>query len=134
MALLLDTHIWIWLTEGDKRLSRANAAHIEKAGDGTLMISAISVWEIAMLAHRGRLLMDRSPRAWAEASFSYLGIHVIPLAADTALESYALPGNFHSDPADRLIVATARQKGLTLVTQDKAILAYAKKGHVTVLK
>jgi PIN domain nuclease of toxin-antitoxin system len=134
MPLLLDTHIWVWFMQDDKSLSLANKALLEKPPAGGIAVSAISVWEIAMLMHRGRLTLHQSPRAWIEASLAFMEARIIPIDAAVALESYALPEGFHGDPADRMIVATARQHGLTLITQDKAILTWAKKGHVMTVK
>lgn len=132
MSLLLDTHSWIWFAENDRRLAPKHKAHIEKTPVGDILVSAVSVWEVAMLVHYGRLALSHSPHAWVENSLRK-GIRILPFTADIALESYNLPGDFHKDPADRMIVATARHLGLTLVTQDKALLAYAKKGHIKVV-
>ena len=134
MKLLLDTHIWIWFESGNPKLAKNNLEIIQKTTQGKIAISAISVWEIAMLVSYGRLELGCNPKIWVEESCNTLGLEVIPLTTDIALESYALPDVFHSDPADHMIVATARQKGLTLITQDNAILNYAKKGYCKIPK
>jgi PIN domain nuclease of toxin-antitoxin system len=133
MSFLLDTHSWIWFAKNDRRLARKHKIYIEGAPADGILASAVSVWEIAMLVHYGRLVLAQSPRAWVENSLKS-GIRILSFTAEIALESYNLPGDFHKDPADRMIVATARQKGLKLITQDKAILAYARKGHVVIAK
>jgi PIN domain nuclease of toxin-antitoxin system len=133
MSLLLDTHDWIWFAEDNPKLLRARKVLIEKTPVGAIYVSAVSVWEIAMLVHYGRLVLAQNLHTWVENSLQ-AGIQVIPLTAQIALESYMLPGEFHKDPADRMIVATARQMRMTLMTQDKAILAYGKKGHVRIAR
>lgn len=133
--LLLDTHIWIWLAEGRRRFPAALTDEMQRASEANrLFISAISVWEFAMLVYRRRFDLDDVPAVWVKRSCSRLGLEILPMDADISLESYALPGEFHGDPADRMIVATARLRGATLVTQDTKILAYAKKHRLSVLK
>ncbi len=134
--LLLDIHIWIWLLFGtpgvfspamQKRLdlsSRANPLHV----------SFISAWEVAMLSVKGRLNLDMPTQAWIEQSLSHPAMRLLALDDPAvAVESNELPGDFHADPADRLLVATARIGGYTLVTRDQKILDYGKAGHVSVL-
>ena len=134
MNLLLDTHIWIWFEAGNPKLTKNNLELIKNAKQEKMLVSAASVWEIAMLVSCGRLELGCTPRIWVEESCDKLGLEVIPLTTDIVLESYALPDNFHGDPADRMIVATARKKGLTLITQDKAILSYSQKGYCKIPK
>jgi PIN domain nuclease of toxin-antitoxin system len=134
--LLLDTHVWIWLSFGtpgvfkpdmQKRLdlsSRANPLHV----------SFISGWEVAMLAAKGRLNLDMPTHGWIEQSLSHPAMRLIALDDPAvAVESNELPADFHADPADRLLVATARIGGYTLVTRDQKIMDYGKAGHVNVL-
>ncbi|KYG64710.1 hypothetical protein AZI86_10895 [Bdellovibrio bacteriovorus] len=133
--LLLDTHAWVWLALGNEKMKKGPAKSlIEKSfKDRALCISAISLWEISMLEAKGRLTLTEPILDWIELSIQRLGLEVLPLSADVAVESSRLPGGFHGDPADRIIVATARKNRLQLVTQDELILSYAKQGLVRAL-
>ena len=130
--LVLDTHVWIWVLEGIKgELSAATVRQIEKAAAASaLAVSAISVWEVAMLEKRGRITLSRSIDEWTKAALTAPGIRLVDLSPEIALESTRLPGDPHGDPADRIIMATARVLGGTLVTRDKQILDYASSGHI----
>lgn len=135
-ALLLDTHIWLWYAEGDaERLPPASVRKLDRARrqDG-LRISSVSVWEIGMQHAQGRVQLSAPLRDWIEKALAPAGIGVISLDADTAAESTLLPGEPHGDPADRLLIATARTKGLVLATRDGAIIEYGDAGHVRVLE
>jgi PIN domain nuclease of toxin-antitoxin system len=132
--LVLDTHVWIWLSFGDKALGDDARRFIDRAGrDGTLLVAAISVWEVAMLVSKGRLDLFMPPLEWATAALSGPGISLAPLTPDIAVEACHLPGAFHRDPVDRMIVATARVLGARLATRDQRILAYAAAGNVAVV-
>lgn len=98
---------------------------------GMLRIAAISLWEVALLAARGRILLGKSTSSWFQEALADPGPAIEPLTAPIAIESYSLPGRFHPDPADRMIVATARVTGAVLMTRDKPILDYAARGHLT---
>jgi PIN domain nuclease of toxin-antitoxin system len=130
--LLLDTHVWLWLVAGSPDLSR-EARHTidEAAAVGMLRIAAISLWEVALLASRGRIVLGKSIGLWLEEALADPGPAIDPLSPLIAVESYALPDVFHRDPADRLIVATARVANATLMTRDQRILDYAARGHLT---
>lgn len=132
--LLLDTHILVWLVVGDPRLRAAARRRVEKAAqDQCLWVSAITAWEIGMLVAKGRLVLDRDVTGWVQAALALPGIRLATLEPVLAIDSTRLPGALHADPADRLIVATARHLGATLVTADTALLAYGRQGHVGVL-
>ena len=125
--LILDTHAWIWSAEGAPgRLGpRALTAVEQAARDATLAVSAISVWELAMLVKRGRLRLASAVGSWIEASLRPPGVRIIPVGTALALDSVQLPDfDHHKDPADRLIVATARRHG-TLLTCDQPLLDWA---------
>ena len=134
--LLLDTHVWLWLwlvasspdlsTEARHTIERAVAA-------GTLRIAAISLWGIALLASRGRIVLGKSIGLWLEEALADPGPAIDPLSPQIAIESYALPDVFHRDPADRLIVATARVSNSALMTRDQRILDYGARGHLTAI-
>ena len=98
------------------------------------MIPVIAVWELGMLSARGRINFEPSVRDWVFSSLTLPGIRLAQLTPDIALLCNALPGSLHADPADRMIVATAIDLDATLVTRDRALLAYGAEGHVTVLE
>lgn len=132
--LLLDTHIWLWLVAGGPELSIEARRRIEgAAAAGTLRIAAISLWEIALLASHGRIVLGKSIGLWLEEALADPGPAIDPLSPEVAIESYALPEAFHRDPADRLIVATARVATATLMTRDRLILDYAARGHLSAI-
>jgi len=129
--LLLDTHVWLWLVAGSPELStRAQQKIGEAAAAGALRIAAISLWEIALLASRGRIVLGKSICLWLDEALAEPGPAIDPLSPQIAIESYALPDAFHQDPADRLIVATARVANAALMTRDQRILDYAARGHL----
>jgi PIN domain nuclease of toxin-antitoxin system len=131
---LLDTHVWLWLVAGSSDLSsRARHAIDGAAAAGTLRIAAISLWEVALLASHGRIVLGKSIGLWLEEALADPGPVIDPLTPEIATESYALPEAFHRDPADRLIVATARVANATLMTRDRRILDYATRGHLTAI-
>lgn len=134
--LILDTHIWIWAINGDEKIQKSGFLNqIQKSvKNNTIFISAISLWEVAMLVSKGRLILSENTLAWINNASSAPGLSVQPLTPEIAFESTILPDNFHGDPADRLIVATARVLNATLLTFDQEILKYAKKGYVNILK
>jgi PIN domain nuclease of toxin-antitoxin system len=112
-------------------LSSATVRLIEEAAaNSALAVSAISIWEVAMLEQRGRITLSRSIDEWAPAALTAPGIRLVDLSPEIALESARLPGEPRGDPADRIIVATTRILGGTLITRDKPILRYAAAGHV----
>lgn len=133
-AVLLDSHALVWLVVGDARLRPAVRRRIEAAArERQLWVSAITPWEIGMLVAKGRLVLDRDVMDWLQAALALPGIRVSPLEPVVAVASTRLPGELHADPADRLIVATARHLGAVLVTADAALLAYGQLGHVQVV-
>jgi PIN domain nuclease of toxin-antitoxin system len=134
-ALLLDTHIWLWYSEGNsEKLRKASVKKLDAARlGGGLLVSAISVWEIGALSARGRIRLSIPLRDWIEKALGVPGFRFAPLDAAAAAESTLLPGDPHGDPADRFLIATARTLGIALATCDEHILTYAKLGHVRVL-
>jgi len=132
--VLLDTHVWLWFIDADRRLGRRSRAAIERAAKGEgARISAITLWEVALLQAKGRIALREEVGEWLRQKVALPGIVVQPLTLEVAVESTRLPGNFHSDPADRFIVATARHLGLPLVTADTRILDFAHGGHLSVV-
>jgi PIN domain nuclease of toxin-antitoxin system len=134
-ALLLDTHFWIWYVENEaSRFSRRIESKVEAAAArGDVVVSTISVWEIAQLDALGRIQLALDVRAWVARALAFPGVRLKGLSPSIAIESTRLPGHPHRDPADRILIATARQLGAALVTCDATILAYAKPGHLTVI-
>ena len=133
--VLLDTHMWVWYVEGDRsRFSPRIEPVVEAAAEqGEVLISAISVWEVAQLAALRRLDLALDVRTWVARALALPGIHLKGLSPSIAIESTRLPGSPHRDPADRMLMATARLAGAALVTCDAAVLAYATHGHLRVL-
>lgn len=131
-SLLLDTHVWIWLMLANAELAIGERNVINRAAaSGQLRIAAISVWEAALLASRGRVAVGRPLGQWLTEAVSAPGLSIEPLLPQVAVEACSLPESFHRDPADRLIVATARVSNSALITRDRRILDYAARGHLT---
>ena len=100
---------------------------------GMVFVSAISVWEVAMLEARGRLTFSVECRDWVERALQAPGLQFVALSPAIAIDSTRLPGAIHSDPADRILVATARALNGTLITRDRALLDYSQGGYVKAL-
>lgn len=130
--VLLDTHIWVWYAEGDRaRFSPRIEPVVETAAErGEVLVSAISVWEIAQLEALRRLELALDVRTWVARALAFPSVRLRGLSPAIAIESTRLPGSPHRDPADRILIATARLSGAALVTCDARLLAYAKNGHV----
>jgi len=130
-VILLDTHVLVWTVSGNPRLGGRAIEMVEKAArDDAVLVSAITPWEIALLTEKGRLKLGREVGSWLNAALGLPGFRIAPIEPALAVDSVRLPGGFHADPADRLIIATARFFGIPLLTADKAILDYAADGHV----
>jgi PIN domain nuclease of toxin-antitoxin system len=102
--------------------------------ESRVLVSAISVWEVGMLEAKGRIRLGKDREAWVPEALSLPGVRLVPVDDRVALSSTRLPGDFHGDPADRLLVATARALDATLATRDTAILAYGREGYVRTLE
>jgi PIN domain nuclease of toxin-antitoxin system len=130
--LLLDTHVWIWETSATGQLSSHVRARINDAAEaGRLRLSLISAWEISLLAARSRIDLGRPTASWIAEAVRQSRIVFEPVTVEIAIEAGHLPDGFRSDPADQIIVATARITGAELVTRDRRILDYAARGHLT---
>jgi PIN domain nuclease of toxin-antitoxin system len=128
--LLLDTHVLIWLTDGNRKLGESTRAAIRQAyGEDRATISAITPWEIALLVSKGRVTLGQDVMVWIDTALAVPGVRLIPLKVEIAVASTRLPFEMHADPADRILVATARHLGATLVTADGALLEMAGEGH-----
>jgi len=124
-VIVLDTHTLVWWVTGDATLSKKamKAIEREQAG-GAIIVSAISAWEIAMLVAHGRLVLAMDVSSWLATVAEIEGVRFLPVDVEIAAKSVELPGEFHKDPADRMIVATARKLAVPLVTRDDKILNY----------
>jgi PIN domain nuclease of toxin-antitoxin system len=131
-SLLLDSHVWVWYAAGcDLELSRTCVRAIEEArARRAAFVSAVSVREVALLAAHRRLSLTLPAEEWTRRALGPLGLVPLPLDITEAARSADLPGTFHRDPADRMLVAQARVHGLTLVTRDRAILDWARGGWI----
>ena len=131
MLCILDTHVLIWSGNDDPRLGAgARTAIEETVSSDRVAVSAITPWEIALLAERGRRRLGREVGTWIETALALPGVHLLPIVPAIAVDSVRLPCEFHSDPADRFIVSTARHHDVPLITAVRAILAYSAAGHV----
>ena len=134
-ALLLDTHYWIWLQYGAKPALTSKEIRIvdQAATRGNLLLSVISVWELGVLEAKGRVRLQTPCDQWVREALATPGLSLAPLTPEIALESSRLPGLFHGDPADRIIVATARSLGARLLTRDQKMIEYGQQRHVKVV-
>jgi PIN domain nuclease of toxin-antitoxin system len=129
--MLLDTHFIIWYFTNQPCLRGKERTLIQQTiQKDTIYISAISFLEIAMLQRKKKLQIILPLKEWFETFINSTGVTTLPLSLDIALESYALPGTFHPDPADRILVATARLHRIPLLTRDTQILNYGSANHV----
>ncbi len=129
-GLLLDTCALIWMGQGTELGAEAQDAIVER----DLFVSPISAWEIANLVRKNRLSLTSPVTSWVRKVVDVSEAVVPQLTIDLLVESCSLPGTPPNDPADRIIIATARDAGLAIVTRDRAILAYAKAGHVRAME
>jgi len=122
MTVLLDTHVWLWWLLGSEKLSQKECTELDRlASHGALGLAAVSLWEAQMLHAKGRLTLDRSFDIWIRGAAAADVIRLFPIDIEVIIAVNALPRSFHGDPADRLIVATARAHDLPLATHDTAI-------------
>jgi PIN domain nuclease of toxin-antitoxin system len=127
--LLLDTHIALWLDSGDERLVSSTRALIDGCwrNGGTILLSAVTAWEIALLVDLGRINLDVPIAAWVERFLERPGIEAVPLGYGPACRAYQLHRLEHCDPADRLLIATAIDLACPLVTYDQRIARFGKR-------
>jgi PIN domain nuclease of toxin-antitoxin system len=129
--IVLDTHIWVWWVHGDAHLNDKQARLLQENESTGLGVSVISCWEVAKLVERGRLILPCPVADWFDQALAYPGMQLLDLTPLIALESTQHPSEFHRDPADQLIVATARILDALLLTADRRILNYP---HVKTLR
>jgi PIN domain nuclease of toxin-antitoxin system len=122
LSVLLDTHVWVWWLTPDSPLpGRERAALDAEAARREVFLSAISMWEAQMLHSKGRLELPLPFAEWLEQAADERMLTIVPLDIAVVGALDALPPSFHGDPADRLIVASARSRGMPLATHDRAI-------------
>jgi PIN domain nuclease of toxin-antitoxin system len=128
-ALLLDTHIALWLDSGNERLQPSTRALIDDCwqSGGAIFLSSVTAWEIALLVDTGRIELDVPVDAWVQRFLDRPGVEAVPLAHRAAARSYQLNHLEHRDPTDRLLIATAIELGCPLVTYDGRITQFGKK-------
>ena len=129
--IVLDTHIWVWWVHNDAQLTDKHREIIQSHEDEGLGVSIFSCWEVAKLVELKRLALHCSIDDWLETALHYPGVELLALTPEIVVESTRLPGEFHRDPADQIIVATARIYDCPLLTVDHKILKYP---HVKLLE
>lgn len=125
--ILLDTHIWIWWMDDPNRMPKEYQDYLAFRQPGELAVSVMSCWEVAKLVEVDRLQLTVPVKDWVSYALSW-SVTCVPLTPEMAITSTQLPGTFHKDPADQMIVATAIELGCPLVTMDQRIRQYP---HVT---
>ena len=124
LMLLFDTHAWWWVINEPERLSQDACELVSSTPINQRAIASISIWEFVMMITRRRIFLKISPEEWLDHAIYKTGITVLDLTPRIALDSCNLPGKFHKDPADRIIVATARVHKAKLITKDQNIIDY----------
>ena len=131
--LLLDTHVWFWLMNGDEKLGRPFKDAVKRNIETeSILISAISIWELGMLVEKKRIELEMDCLDWVEQALDSRGINLAPITPRIAIQSTRLPENIHGDPADKILIATAHEYNAVLVTHDQKILEYGKGRFVNV--
>ena len=126
--ILLDTHMWIWWVTGDPRLNSGLRSTLDSTATGQLAISAFSCWEMVLLQRGGRITLPIPIDRWLHEATDHPRLRVVPVDIAVAIAVAELPPGLHRDPADQIIVATARMMNCPLLTADHLILQYP---HVT---
>jgi PIN domain nuclease of toxin-antitoxin system len=129
--ILLDTHVILWSLLQPEELDKSIKQTIENAQEQSqLFLSSISLWEIAMLKNKKRINIYEPLKDFLKAITDIEGMTIVDISADIAAESALLTDNFHGDPADRIITATAMTTGSVLLTRDSKILSWAERGNI----
>ncbi len=125
--IVLDTHAWVWFISNPELLSKRAKRYVDAAvEEKAIMISSISVWEVALLIAKKRLILTLELNDWIAKSEMLPFFKFIPVDNSIAIKSVNLPQPLHSDPADRIIIATAISLGAPIVTKDEKILNYSQ--------
>ncbi len=132
--LLLDTHIWVRSINCDPELPVSLIAALENGrAEGRPFVSVISIWEVAMLVQKGRLTLPLGVDGWVNRALELPGVNLLPFSPTIAMETARLPKPMHKDPADRILVASARVERLRLVSLDRAVIAFARLTNLSYL-
>jgi PIN domain nuclease of toxin-antitoxin system len=129
--IIIDTHVLVWTLDDDARLGPRARSLIDRSE--TILLSAISIWEIALLVKQSRLALKMDIADWVKQALALPSLLLAPLDPAIAIDSVNLPGDFHNDPAGRIVIATARHHDVPLLTIDRAIIDYARAGPVKVV-
>jgi len=129
--VLLDTCALIWLTHGERLAPAAKVAinDVTESG-GATYVSPISAWEVGLLVARQRLQLVTTPQRWFQLLFEASNVHLADMSPELLIASSFLPGKPPRDPADRILAATAREYGATLITRDRPLLEYGEQGYI----
>jgi PIN domain nuclease of toxin-antitoxin system len=133
LPLLLDTNAAIWLSRDELKASASEKLDEAASGGVATYLSPITAWEVGQLVSRNRLSLGTTPQRWFARILAMPNVHLAALSPEILIASSFLPGGPPNDPADRILLATARDLGATLVTRDRAILAYGESGQVSTL-
>lgn len=128
--ILLDTHMWVRWVDQQGKLTSKQSQHLKSHEATGLGVSVVSCWEVAKLVSLKRLKLAKPVADWINQALAFRGIQLLALTPDIAVEACQLPGTFHRDPADQMLVASARILNIPMLTADAKILAYP---HVTLL-
>ena len=131
-VILLDTCAAMFLVAGEPMTEAARRA-IDTSAAAPFYISPITAWEVGMMAGKGRFRSPLTPQRWFESLCALPGISLCPLTAQILMQSWSLPVGLNKDPADRIMAATAREYGYTIMTRDRALLDYGAQGYLSVL-
>jgi PIN domain nuclease of toxin-antitoxin system len=130
MALLLDTHAAVWLSQGTELSPNVQQRITAERNRDGVYLSAVTVWEVGNLVRRQRIALGITLADWVNSFFDLGGFQTIELSVEIVIGAANLPGSFHDDPADRFLVATARDLDIPILTRDTRILGYAKAGQL----
>jgi PIN domain nuclease of toxin-antitoxin system len=134
MSLLLDTHAALWLSQGIELTPAVEQRITTERNQDGVYLSAVTVWEVGNLVRRGRIALGVTLTEWVNSFVDLGGFQTVDLLLDIVIRAANLPGNFHEDPADRFLVATAHYLNAPIVTRDARILEYARAGHLRVVR
>lgn len=134
IKILIDTHVWLWYLDNNIKLKQEHISIINNAiKNNSLYLSIISIWETITLLNKKRIITHLAYNKFIDEAVDISGMHIQQISIEILKENGALPGEFHNDPADRLIVATARVEDMSLVTYDEKIIQYSKLGFINIL-
>jgi len=131
---LVDTCVALWIVAGELRQPTIDMLSDALREGLPTYVSPITAWEVGTLARKGRFRSSYTPQGWFERLIRLPGVAQANLSAEILMESSFLPGDLHADPADRIIAATAREFGFTVMTRDRALLEYAVQGHLSAVE